>query len=179
MYEEFIKAIEAEGLTPPAEIIADGEIHRFDSDNSGKSNGSYLFHLDEPQSGWFRCWKRGLENTWSCGYSGTDPEKREQYLKIINQHTQERTVKILELHKKASIKASAEYQDAKPADPDHPYLKRKQIKPYGIRQDLKNGNLIVPIYSRDGKIISLQNINIEGDKYFLKDGQVKGGYFDL
>ena len=81
MYEEFIKAIEAEGLTPPAEIIADGEIHRFDSDNSGKSNGSYLFHLDEPQSGWFKCWKTGTENNWSRGYYETDPEKREQFQK--------------------------------------------------------------------------------------------------
>ena len=49
MYEEFIKAIEAEGITPPAEIFADGEWHRFDSDNSGKSNGVYILHSDEPQ----------------------------------------------------------------------------------------------------------------------------------
>ena len=179
MYEEFIKAIEAEGLTPPAEIIADGEIHRFDSDNSGKSNGAYILHSDEPQSGWFKCWKTGTENTWSRGYYETDPEKREQFQKLIKQRTQERTVKILELQKNAAIKASTEYQDAKPADPDHPYLKRKQIKPYRIRQDLKNGNLIIPINSKDGKIISRQTINKEGDKYFLTDGQVKGGYFDL
>ena len=42
MYENFIRAIEAKGITPPAEIIADGEIHRFDSDHSGKSNGARL-----------------------------------------------------------------------------------------------------------------------------------------
>jgi hypothetical protein len=35
MYEDFIRAIEAKGITPPAEIIADGNFHRFDSDNSG------------------------------------------------------------------------------------------------------------------------------------------------
>ena len=179
MYENFIRAIEAKGITPPAEIIADGEIHRFDSDHSGKSNGAYVLHSDEPQSGWFKCWKTGTENNWSRGYSETDSVKKEQFQKLIKQRNQERTVKILELQKNAAIKASTEYQDAKPADPDHPYLKRKQIKPYRIRQDLKNGNLIIPINSKDGKITSRQTINKEGDKYFLTDGQVKGGYFDL
>jgi len=180
MKNDFIKAIENEGIKPPAEIIADGEIHRFDSDNSGKSDGAYILHSDEPQSGWFKCWKTGTENTWSRGYYETDPEKREQFQKLIKQRTQERTVKILELHKKAAIKASAEYQDAKSADPDHPYLIRKQIKPVkGLKQDPTTGDLIVPIYCKNGNIISRQTINKEGDKYFLKDGQTKGGYFDF
>ena len=180
MSNDFIKAIEAEGLTPPHQIIADGDWHRFDSDNSGKSNGVYILHSDEPQSGWFKCWKTGTENTWSRGYYETDPEKREQFQKLIKQRTQERTVKILELHKKAAIKASAEYQNAKSADPDHPYLKKKQIKPVkGLKQDPTTGDLIVPIYCKNGNIISRQTINKEGDKYFLKDGQTKGGYFDF
>ena len=33
MLNKFIKAIEDEGIKPPAEIIADGEIHLFDSTN--------------------------------------------------------------------------------------------------------------------------------------------------
>ena len=180
MSNDFIKAIEAEGLTPPHQIIADGEFQRFDSDNSGKSNGSYVFYADEPQSGWFRCWKTGIENTWSGGFSETDPVKKEQYQKLIKQRTQERTVKILELHKKAAIKASAEYQNAKSADPDHLYLISKQIKPVkGLKQDPTTGDLIVPIYCKNGNIISRQTINRDGGKYFLKDGQTKGGYFDL
>ena len=180
MLNDFIKAIEAKGLTPPHQIIADGKFQRFDSDNSGKSNGSYIFYPDEPQSGWFRCWKTGIENTWSGGFSETDPVKKELYQKLIKQRTQERTVKILELHKKAAIKASAEYQNAKSADPDHPYLKKKQIKPVkGLKQDPNTGDLIVPIYCKNGDIISRQTINRDGGKYFLKDGQTKGGYFDL
>jgi len=179
MTNDFIKAIEAEGIKPPAVIIADGEIHRFDSDNSGKSNGSYLFHLDEPQSGWFKCWRTGKENTWSRGYVQTDPEKRKQFQKLNEQRTQERKEKLQELNKQAAIKASTEYQDAKPANPEHPYLKRKQINPHGIRQDLKNGNLIVPIYIKGGGIINRQTISKDGDKYFLKEAKVSGGYFDI
>ena len=96
MYEDFIRAIEAKGITPPAEIIADGEIHRFDSDNSDKSNGAYVFYSDEPQSGWFKCWKTGTEGTWSRGYYETDPEKREQHQKLRKQRDKERTEKIIE-----------------------------------------------------------------------------------
>jgi len=180
MYEDYIRAIEAKGLTPPDKIIADGKFHRFDSDNSGKSNGVYILHSDEPQSGWFKCYKTGTENNWSRGYYVTDPEKREQFQKLIKQQTQERTVKILEIHKQAAIKVSAEYQDAKSADPDHLYLKRKQIKPVkGLKQDPTTGDLIVPIYCKNGNIISRQTINRDGGKYFLKDGQTKGGYFDF
>jgi putative DNA primase/helicase len=180
MYKEFIKAIEAEGLTPPAEIIADGKMHRFDSDNSGKKNGAYVYHADEPQSGWFKCWKTGTEKTWCRGYTETDPVKKEQYQKHLEQRSQDQKEKILQLHKQGAIKAAIEYHDAKPADPAHLYLKAKQIKPIeGLKQDPNSGDLIVPIYCKDGNIISLQTINEDGGKYFLKDGQVKGGFFDL
>ncbi len=180
MSNDFIKAIEAEGLTPPAEIIADGELHRFDSDNSGKSNGAYLLHSDEPQCGYFKCWKTDTENNWSRGYSVTDPVKKEQYQKRLEQRTKDHKEKFQQLHKQGAIKAATEYHDAKPADPDHPYLKAKQIKPIeGLKQDPTSGDLIVPIYCKDGNIISLQTINKDGGKYFLKDGQVKGGFFDL
>ena len=97
MSNDFIKAIEAEGLTPPHQIIADGELYRFDSDNSGKSNGSYVFYADEPQSGWFRCWKTGSEKKWSRGYSETDPVKKEQFQKLMEQRSQERKKKLQEL----------------------------------------------------------------------------------
>ena len=48
MYEDFIKAIEAEGLTPPDKIIADGEKHRFDSDGQGKKTVS-IFYIQTNQ----------------------------------------------------------------------------------------------------------------------------------
>ena len=180
MYEDYIRAIEAKGLTPPDKIIADGHIHRFDSDNSDKSNCAYVFYSDEPQSGWFKCWKTDTEGTWSSGYYETDPEKREQHQTLRKQQEKERTEKIIELNKKAAIQAGIQCNIANPPDTDHPYLKRKQIKPIeGLKQDPSSGELIVPIYCKDGYIISLQTINEDGGKYFLKDGQTKGGYFDF
>ena len=83
MSNDFIKAIEAEGLTPPAEIIADGEFHRFDSDHSGKSHGSYYLYPDEPQCGYFKCWKTGKEKKWTRVHSESDSVKKEQYQKLI------------------------------------------------------------------------------------------------
>ena len=180
MQDDFIQAIEAEGLTAPKKIIGDGEIHRFDSDNTRKKKGSYVFHPNEPQSGWFKCWKTGVERTWRNGYSETDPEKREQHQKIIKQRNQERNGRILTLNKLAAKKASEEYNRAIPAKPDHPYLINKKIQPVDrLKQDHHSGNLIVPIYFRDGNMISRQTISKDGAKYFLEYGQTKGGYFDL
>ena len=45
MTNDFIKAIEAEGITPPAGIFADGEMHRFDSDNQVSQTVPTFFML--------------------------------------------------------------------------------------------------------------------------------------
>lgn len=49
----------------------------------------------------------------------------------------------------------------------HPYFTKKGIKPEGlnIRYD-HNGNIVIPIYSPEGHIISWQTITQAGDKFF-------------
>lgn len=74
----------------------------------------------------------------------------------------------------AQVTALAIWDTASDAPDDHPYLVRKGIKAHGARQ--VNGNLIIPIYV-DGVLVSLQYISPNGDKLFLKDGRVKGGYY--
>jgi putative DNA primase/helicase len=66
------------------------------------------------------------------------------------------------------------------ADNYHPYLQKKRLKPYGLKQ--LNADLLVPLYSLvDNKIMSLQYIhpkkNQRGtDKEFMPKGNSKG-YF--
>lgn len=54
---------------------------------------------------------------------------------------------------------------------DHPYLTKKQVPSYGLRQD-KHGNLVVPLYQY-GQIATLQFIDPQGKKVLLK--KEKGG----
>ncbi|MCM1128423.1 MAG: DUF3631 domain-containing protein [Alistipes senegalensis] len=57
---------------------------------------------------------------------------------------------------------------------DHAYLKKKGIRPYGVR--VHEGSLIVPVMRVD-KFLSLQYIHPSGTKRFMPNGRTKGGYF--
>jgi predicted P-loop ATPase/phage/plasmid primase-like uncharacterized protein len=69
-------------------------------------------------------------------------------------------------------KCRERWANAQPADPQHAYLLRKAIKPYGVRQE--GVRLLIPMYGKDGAIWSLQTINPDGFKMFAKGG--RAGY---
>jgi len=179
MYEPFIRAIESEGLTPPDKIIADGKKHRFDSDGQGKKNGKYVFYPDEPLSGYFICYKSGIFSMWSKDYSNATPEEREKY-SLIKAERKARREKEDAINQVAVQQLVAErWNKAALPDGQHPYLKKKQIKPYGLRFDEKFKNLLIPILNKKGDKINLQSISIKGGKFFQKDAQVTGGFFPI
>ncbi|MBF0509274.1 MAG: toprim domain-containing protein, partial [Deltaproteobacteria bacterium] len=85
--------------------------------------------------------------------------------------------------KAAAIEARKVWDQAQPATENHPYLKRKQVKPYGTRIDDK-GNLLVPIHNETDDLISIQTIfpvkpATGSDKRFFPDAKTGGGYFFL
>ncbi|HTN32258.1 MAG TPA: toprim domain-containing protein [Pseudomonas sp.] len=59
----------------------------------------------------------------------------------------------------------------------HPYLKAKDVHPYGLRQ-LSRGRLLVPL-CQAGRLVNLQTIYPNGEKRFLRGGLVKGCYSPL
>ncbi|AMO57523.1 hypothetical protein GZ77_14860 [Endozoicomonas montiporae] len=57
---------------------------------------------------------------------------------------------------------------ALPADPNHPYLVRKQLPPMNLRQD---GNLLlIPLFARGHKLVNVEKIKPDGFKFGLEDG---------
>lgn len=73
----------------------------------------------------------------------------------------------------AAARARRDWALAGPADPHHPYLARKRIKPHHLRQ--LGGVLLVPIYGH-GELVSLQRIKADGSKCFLPGGRINGCY---
>lgn len=63
------------------------------------------------------------------------------------------------------------WASAKPADIHHPYLAKKQLRPYGLRQ--RGNALLVPLYV-EGKLINLERIFSDGAKRPMPGGRVKG-----
>jgi phage/plasmid primase-like uncharacterized protein len=69
------------------------------------------------------------------------------------------------------------WEQSRPADKDHQYLKIKNIKPYEIRQ--YDNELVIPMYDCNNKLQNLQRILPNGKKLFLPDKVTKGCFYIL
>jgi phage/plasmid primase-like uncharacterized protein len=66
----FREAMAARGVAPPAEIVADGELHRFaTSPRASDDAGWYVLHADRTPAGAFGDWRTGQSVTW-CAARG-------------------------------------------------------------------------------------------------------------
>ena len=75
----------------------------------------------------------------------------------------------------ASDRAARLWDAAYPAPADHPYLRRKQVGPNGLRCD-SAGHLIVPLRDVEGVLHTIETITPEGEKRYLAGG-AKAGHF--
>lgn len=176
----FLDFMCAAGLPPVKEIpTADGRVHRYrvEGDKAGSKNGWYALHLDPIPHGAVGSWRTGETHPWR------DAEAR----KINWQERQDlqrrvaalRTARFEEQKKvwaEARVRAARMWQASRPAQPNHAYLVRKQVKAWGIRQ--LRDNLLIPV-RRNGVMHSLQIIGPDGTKKFLTGGMVRGCYFAI
>ena len=77
----------------------------------------------------------------------------------------------------ARAKAQNLWSRAKPATNAHPYLERKRINAYGLKQ--LRDMLLVPARDLDGTLHTLQFISADGTKRFLTGGRIAGCYFAI
>ena len=177
--ETFRVVVEADGLRP-AEIIADGQLHRCPVD--GKPNGkdgAYLLHLDAPASGWWRNWRTSEESKWSAKDTRSlSPAERQTLKARIEADRLACEAETAKRHAEAADKAQR-ILAAAPACTAHPYLERKGVKPCPGLKLGTDGRLVVPVLGEDGKPMSLQFIAEDGGKMFLFGGSTKGGYFAI
>lgn len=68
------------------------------------------------------------------------------------------------------------WDDGIDVDPDHPYLRMKKIKAYGLKQynGMKGPELLVPLIDEDAKLKGVQRITSNGGKFFVKNTPKKG-----
>lgn len=76
-------------------------------------------------------------------------------------------------HETVARRAAIAWEGSRPAPPDHPYLVRKGIEPHTARID-RRGRLRIAAVDAAGKVWSLQHIDADGSKRFLKGGRMDG-----
>jgi len=169
--------ISSHGMTPPDQIEA-GKIIRFSDNGDKNKNGWCILYLNPDGSAGaaFGNWK-GLEQKWFYTPDGK-PLSKEQQQDFSEQIQQAREKADQELKKKqsqAAIKANEIWENAQPANPEHEYLVKKQIKPYGsIKQS--GEKLLIPVFANPQQITSLQEIYPNGSKRFMPGGKIQGCY---
>jgi putative DNA primase/helicase len=138
--------------------------------------GAYWLKMITDGVAVFGNWATSEKVTWFADDLPTDPKAIAERKKLINLETQR--IKRLQAKEwqEAAIRARSIWFDmCIAADNYHPYLQKKRLKPYGLKQ--YRDALIVPVYSCiDGKIMSVQFIEANGSKRFLTGGNSKG-YF--
>ena len=172
---QFRTAMLDAGLTPPEAIEADGQLHRYqvEGDKAGSKNAYYVLHLDGRAAGVFGSWKSGLRSTWAADGKRMSEAEREAFSKLIEAARLKAQAERRAEHEARAIEARSEWAAAEPANPAHPYLIRKGVKPHNLRQ--RGGLLIVPLFDAFGLLWNVQRIQADGGKRF-KPGRA-GGLF--
>ncbi len=173
--EDFRQAMLAAGLEPPDHIDADGELHRFGMNGDTDTPCWYLLHLDDNPAGAFGCHKRDIDERWSCRNLEELPRaERRRLSKLAEKAKQQTATERRKKQAQAAQKADKFWRESSPADPDHPYLKRKGIQIHVARQIYDN--LLLPLVDVDDRLWNIQWTTPDGTKRYLP-GAAKQGYF--
>ncbi len=175
--EQFRVALRDAGLEPPDEIRTDGELHRF-ATNGKRSDtaGWYVLHVDGVAAGAFGDWRRDINATWCAKKSGMTKAERKRVAERLEEIKRLRDKDVRLRREEAASRATAIWNEAKPADASHPYLQRKKVQPHGMRT--YGDALLVPVTDA-GSITSLQFISPDGSKKFLLDGRTGGCFWTI
>jgi putative DNA primase/helicase len=164
------------GLACRGEFIPDGKLHRFyvEGDRRGSRNGWYCLHLDGIPASAFGSWKLGLSQAWCAKEKANlSYAERREYQARLDSIKRQREAELTDSRAKARESALFIWQRSLPVDV-HPYLTRKRVKTYGIRQ--YRSALVIPLRDTSGVLHSLQFIDSQGGKRFLSGGAISSHY---
>jgi putative DNA primase/helicase len=182
---QFLDFMSSQGVVPAdhSQIIA-GQFCRFDieGESKGKKSGFCIFYDDQFPTGEFGNLKIHNKNQplkWKPKHQSADAwteDQRKEYADTQRRRQADRKAALGALQDETAKKCQYIWNQAKPAQHDHPYLERKGLKPHTLRQI--DQALIVPVII-DGVIRSLQFIQPDGQKRFKKGGEIVGGYANI
>lgn len=179
MSTTILDAMRAAGLAPHKEIelIPDGRIHRYrvQGDKSGSTNGFYVLHESPMPCGAFGSWKTGETHSWrEASRKPQTPAERAELQRQLAAMQAARDAERTKVQEEARARAARLWERARPATNVHPYLQRKAVGAYGVRQ--LRELLLIPARDEHGQLHTLQFIGPDGAKRFLSGGRIAGCY---
>lgn len=178
---EFAEALKDAGLKIDGMPQMDGKLHRVpvEGDEKGRTSGAYKGYLDGHPAGFIQNFKSGLKTNWKATGQRLNPA---EIAKLEREAEAKRQAREREREATYNAKSEAITQELATlpdAPADHPYLQNKGLDAaghaFGAKQD-DQGNLVIPIEDKDGKVWSAQRIGPNGFKGYEKDAKVAGCY---
>ena len=181
--EQFRQSIAAAGLAPHGDLdlTGDGKLQRYriEGDKAGSRNGWAVLYSQPLLAGAFGSWKTGESHTWCEQRSDKPPTaaERAEQQRLMKAAQATRAAELANVQAFARQRAAKLWSTARPATNAHPYLQRKQIGAYGIRQ--LRDVLVIAARDVNGELHTLQFISPDGSKRFLTGGRIVGCYFAI
>ena len=195
--ENLKDAMRAKGINPPANIIADGAIHRFPTNGHARDDsGWYILHTDGFPAGAFGDWRSDVKRTWRADLGRElNPAESQAHRKRMDAINAARKADDLKRHAEAADKALQIWRAAQPCE-SNPYLERKGVcatqtlKEIEVdaaaailgyspksRGELLSGRILLAPVKIGDAISTLEMIDGEGRKSALFGGAKGGGYW--
>jgi len=190
-FTEFLYSIDGGAYAPSGEfnLILDKKTrYQVEGDKGRKTTGVYMVHSDGYPAGYVINYRISSEPIkWKFDNEVLKADKKYFALYNIMQTPefkaeaervrQEREAKEAAEKLKATNKAKAEWDGAQPATDEHAYLKRKNVKSYGLKVN-REGALLVDFYNVEQEFKGTQRIFKDGFKPYA-DGCDKRGAFHI
>jgi putative DNA primase/helicase len=164
------------GLVPPDHLDGSGKLTRIDlgGKKAGNKYGFYVWHSDGIPSGAYGHWatdKSDWQTYCAVDLKEISAAEYAEHQRRLNTARIARESEARMVREHAAAKADEIWGESTPCT-EHPYLTRKQVKPYGVR--VYHGRLVVPLRDAEGKIHSLEFIDDAGAKMFLAGARKAG-----
>jgi putative DNA primase/helicase len=158
--------------------IMDGKRHRVVTldDKRGEKSMFYVGHLDGRPAGYVKNNRTGEEQRWKASARAMS---QEQFDAIAAPRAQEREADRQALYARTTQRVQYELESYKVADPEHAYLRSKQVSAFTGLFQSPHGSLAVPAYDAEGQLWSVQYINADGSKRFARDSKKEGCFHIL
>jgi len=181
MRADFEQWLRSQGLTPRGDLATEGKIGRAYIEEDGKRK----------ERGWYQVWLNQESPFGQCGdyaHDSIEPIARwnprgenqvrkftpEELAELERQRAEYEQEKIA---KQAIAAKQAQRAWEKAAHIDtHPYLQKKQVKSYGLRESAE-GKLLIPMLDATLTIVGMQGIEPDGTKKYFPGSKAAGSFF--
>ncbi len=184
--EQLRAALRGRNIILPAEIIGDGKLRRCDVEGhngSGKGDAAYLLHLSgSVPAGGFENHRDGLG--WQNWRAVIDRLLAPAEIAALRQKAEagrrQRDTDEQKQHAEAARTAKRLLQAAPGEATSHPYTLKKRVdlgpsvgRGAWLQRDWPDA-LLIPLYTADDALASVQAINVDGKKDYLAGGRKRG-----